>query len=1543
MARSADTASSLERLDGVYAEFDKAASAFQAVVWAERAAARDEGLAEGSVEVKRLAGEVAARDVRIRELDSQLGEVQASLEERSKEAQRLGGELDARDRRVRELDSELEKVRASLEDRSTELEELRASQKESSAESDRLGRELAARDSRVAELGAQVDAVKHELRGREREATGFSGQLHARGTQIRRMSRELSKARNEIAAMEASLSWKLTVPLRFVLRATFRLLTVLYWTVTFQLPQRRENQRQLRIVEASGLFDEDFYLTQNPAVAESGVSPVSHFLGHGAQEGRDPNALFSISYYRSRYSEAAKPGVNPLLHYLESGRSKTHWPNPLFDPQFYLAEYPDVAKTGICPLLHFLANGASEGRDPHPLFDTSFYLETNADVAAGDVNPLDHFLSRGAKEKRSPHPLFDPAYYLAQSQDVAQAGINPLVHFLAHGASEGRRPHPLFDTAYYVRENQDVAKSRINPLVHFVQQGWKQGRKPHPLFDPGYYMDQNPEVAECGINPLVHYMEVGAAENRDPSPFFDAAYYVQNDPDIAAARENPLLDFLSRHPQDYLDHLPVAVSYVTRPAMDRYAAWLRVNEINDSQIYLLKEALAKRNDRLPRISVVMPVYNPTAGMLDLAVESVMRQIYGRWQLCIADDASTDARVRDDLQGWVARDPRIEVVTSPENGGVSRATNAAAGLASGEVLVFLGQDAELTPDALAEVALHYADCPEADLVYSDDDKIDMGGKRFAPQFKPDWSPTLLLSYMYMGHILTVRRSLFERLGGFRVGFEGSQDYDFALRATEQARAIGHIPRVLYHWRVAPESTAKAGDAKPASFEAGRLAVAEAFERRGYEAVIRYPKWAQEARCGILAAEFPNDGPSVAIIIPTRDHVEVLRACIESLRKTTYKNYSVLIVDNDSRDPDALDYLGGLEHKVLRVRNPAIGFSFAYLNNVAAKAVDADYVLLLNDDTEVLAEDWLSQMVGYAQMRQVGAVGAKLIYPDGTIQHAGVVHGYHGGMVGHAFKNLPASASGYLSYVKVAREYSAVTAACLLTPRSLYLDLGGLDEKEFRVTYNDVDYCYRLGERGYLCVYCPSAELIHHEGKSRGFLVSPREVANFRTLYGKYRDPWYNPNLSLDDEHFQIRPVCLPRWLPAGRTIRTVMVSHNLDLEDAPYCQMELAVGLKCLGVIDPIVLSPVDGPLRAEYEKADIEVSVIEHPLEGIQRRVDAEASLVEFGSALRRLGAEVVYVNTLRTFWAIDAADRAGLPSIWNPRESDGWRTCFNFLPFELRPLAYECFAKPYNVVFVSNATKKVWRELNGKHNFVVVHDGLDLGKVESVWSISRERAREGIGVRHQDVVVVLVGTVCESKGQIDLVRAIGALPEHIRSRLQCFIVGDRPGEYSAKLHDERARLPALDQARLTIVRETDEVYNYFRAADIAVCTSRIEGYPRVILEAMAFGLPIVTTPMYGIREQVGRGVNAMFYPPGDDQALAEAISQLMVDEKLRKSLASNATVVLAGLTSYEDMLEGYARVLREAFVSKSPVSSTNGRTSGRSEDTRGECECVSA
>jgi len=961
------------------------------------------------------------------------------------------------------------------------------------------------------------------------------------------------------------------------------------------------------------------------------------------------------------------------------------------------------------------------------------------------------------------------------------------------------------------------------------------------------------------------------------------------------------------------------------PLLTPYEAWLRVNRWNGKAKRDLEERLETVADKLPKISIIMPVYNPPLEFLRRAIASVTGQVYKNWELCIADDRSTDPEIHSLLETIAEENPKVKVIFRDENGNISKATNTAIEMADGEFLLFLDHDDELTPDALGEVGVYLAEHPDTDILYSDDDKIDTDGRRFSPQFKPDYSPELLLSYMYFGHLLTVRKSLCDRLGGMRHRFDGSQDYDFVLRASELTRNIAHLPLILYHWRVLPGSTAASGAAKPDSFAAAETALQETLERRGISGTVYRQNWATRSHCGIFNIRFPDEGRSVAILIPTKNSLELLKPCLESLEKTTYKNYRIIIIDNESDDPPTLEYLRETPHRVIKLENTDGGFNFASLMNRAAAMADGDYLLFLNNDTAAISPDWLSQMVGYLQIEGVGAVGAKLIFPNQTIQHGGVIFGLHHGLAGHAFKLVSRLSSGYLWGLNVAKNYGALSAACLLTPRDLFLEMGGFDETEFAVAYNDVDYCNKLINAGFRCVYCPDAELIHREGASRGFADNPREVASFRAKYRGKVDPFYSPHLSLENEQFQIQP---RRYIgnSANRKVRVLMASNALDLTGAPLHQYELAIAFLKTDTIEPIVFCLGDGILREAYEEHNIPVTVYgRHPLRNIYSLEGYETAIAQLAAELSQRPVDVMYVNTLDNFFMVDCARKMGIPCIWNIHESEPQKFYAEWLDSygpEIARRGLECFAIPYRVAFVSDASRDQYLALNGSHNFAVIHNGFNREKWrEAARRRTREAARRELGVSDSEIVILSLGTVCDRKGQRDLPPALRQLSPELQQQIRVFVVGDRPGPYSETLHADVASLPESLRSRIEIVPETSDTIQYYLAADLFVFTSRVESFPRVILEAMAAGLPIVATPVFGVKEQLQPGVNALFYQPGNIGELAIAIATLLNSPNLRDRFAAHSPHVLASLTSFDEMLSAYRQLLREAYFTTPDVS----------------------
>ena len=504
----------------------------------------------------------------------------------------------------------------------------------------------------------------------------------------------------------------------------------------------------------------------------------------------------------------------------------------------------------------------------------------------------------------------------------------------------------------------------------------------------------------------------------------------------------------------------------------------------------------------PLVSVLLPIHNPEQGWLERAIDSVLSQVYANWELCICCAGDAERQVKETLSRYERLDERIKVGRE-EDAGISGAANDALTSASGEFVCVLDQDGRLSPDAFFEVVRLLQERPEADLIYSDEDRIDGMGVRSDPRFKPDWSPDLLLAFDYVSRLSVYRRKLLDEVGGIRDGFGNAWDYDVVLRFTESSGEISHVPKVLYHARAAETRVP----------EEDRRVLAEALERRGVEGAVLDGYVPGRFR---VKREIVGE-PEVSIVIPTRDNVSLLRGCVESIERLTgYRNYEVLIVDNDSADPETVEYLSSTPHRVLRFEE---GFNYSRINNFAVSHAGGEYVLLLNDDTEVISPDWLEAMLEHARRPEVGAVGAKLLYPDGYIQHAGVLLGpgnpWTAGIAGHAYQGYEADAPGHLGVLNEVCNYSAVTAACMMFRRTVFDEIGGFDEENLKVAYNDVDLCLRMRERGYLIVFTPHAEIYHHEFASRGqHSANTAELRYMRERWGGLldNDPYHNPNFS-----------------------------------------------------------------------------------------------------------------------------------------------------------------------------------------------------------------------------------------------------------------------------------------------------------------------------------------------------------------------------------------------------------------------------------------------
>jgi glycosyltransferase involved in cell wall biosynthesis/SAM-dependent methyltransferase len=688
---------------------------------------------------------------------------------------------------------------------------------------------------------------------------------------------------------------------------------------------------------------------------------------------------------------------------------------------------------------------------------------------------------------------------------------------------------PLFDGDWYLANNPGVAATRLDPVYHYLRYGGQEGRPTGPDFDGGAYVRANPDVAASGENPLLHFIRIGASEGRSTG--------IGSPPEGARALND--------------------VSY---------REWVRhYDTLSDAD----RDAIAahlKRLDYQPLISVVMPAYETPEAIFREAVDSIRAQLYTNWELCVIDDASPSPTVGAVLAEYAALDSRIKWKRRAQNGHISAASNTALELASGEFVALMDHDDVIPPHALYEMVAELNAHRDADILYSDEDKIDEYGRRYGPYFKTDWNPELFLGQNFINHLGVYRRSLVASVGGFRLGFEGSQDYDLTLRCVRATSPdkIRHIPAILYHWRK------EAGGASFSDRNVERCVAAARKAKNEYLVaigdaghVVANPSlsyWERAIR------PTPTPAPLVSLIVPTRNRADLLRPCLDGLMtQTSYQSIEIIVIDHQSDEPETLALLKRVSADPrVRITRYEGAFNYSAMNNRAVALARGELIGLINNDIEIIAPDWLSEMVGLALVPGAGAVGAKLLYPDGRLQHAGVGLGVGAsGVAGHFYPHGDPDMVGYHGRLQLTSNVSAVTAACLIVKKAIFLEVGGLNETHLTVAFNDVDFCLKVREAGYRNVWTPHATLIHHESLSRGRDDTPITAPRFRREvewmlktwgYTLTKDPYLNPNLSLETGNFDLAfpPRRVKPWRAAAPFETSSSPSREVtsDLADWP---------------------------------------------------------------------------------------------------------------------------------------------------------------------------------------------------------------------------------------------------------------------------------------------------------------------------------------------------------------------------------------------------------
>lgn len=941
---------------------------------------------------------------------------------------------------------------------------------------------------------------------------------------------------------------------------------------------------------------------------------------------------------------------------------------------------------------------------------------------------------------------------------------------------------------------------------------------------------------------------------------------------------------------------------------DPYVAWQHAYRLTPHLRQVLADAASALGATAPKVALLVDTRDCTAGQVNALADSLLAQVYPHWEAHFVGPlapTAADGRFRRRAGKSIA------------------ALNAAAHETDAALLALVPGHARLSPDALLEVAERFAAHATLELAYTDEDRMDDAGQRREPDFKPEWSPAFAVSGLFPGQLCVVRRKRFVELGGLREPFESVAWYDLLLRLGDhlQASQVAHVPLVCYHaWDGIPREL----DLAHPAYEQARAALAEAVARRRWDAAPFLPEIGHHQRRRFhqlrwnksILAQLP-----VTIVIPTRDRLHLLQECVELLEETVDWRYvKLVIVDDHSRDTDALAYLERIQQRadlrctVVRLTDPHAPFNYSKLVNAARPHLDTPLVLHLNNDVNALEPGWLEEMAAWFLQSDVGVVGAKLIYPDRSLNHTGIVIGPHGGLADTPWAKMPEKEVPP-AWHAVAREVSAVTGACLLTRTDLYHELGGFDEGDFAVAYNDVDYCLRVRAAGRRVLYTPQAKLMHWGSATRGVTFDNAEHVAWVKRYPGYRDPYFSPHLAVAGNRLQATTAAQIRAARSGPR-RLLLITHNLGLEGAPLFLLEYATHLVRAEGMSVTVLAGREGPLRAAYEALGAKLAVIDPtPLMQATDEAGFSRQLAAISADIDWAQVDLVVCNTLFSFWGVPLARAAGRPSLFYVHESTSvFRAFETTLALNLHARVHAALAEATRTLFLCRATQAYYAD-DDRGNFRRVPSWIDLEAIAAFRATHTKAAmRRKHGLRDDEIVIANIGTVCERKGQHIFVRAIEQFNRHraAGAPVRFLMVGAREGLTLDLLRRDIAR---LGLPNVMLIPETRDVYDFFVAADLFVCTSYEESFPRVVMEAMGFRTPIVSTDVHGIPDLIGQRQDGYLVRPGEAAELARMMHTCLAKERSGKSLAPTAYSRVLRFHDAKRVLPWHADLAREAWL----------------------------
>lgn len=1134
------------------------------------------------------------------------------------------------------------------------------------------------------------------------------------------------------------------------------------------------------------------------------------------------SGLFAEAYYREQLREKSSMIRNPVRHYLMRGERMGLSPMPLFDKEWYVQEYPDVAIAVQDYFLHFVEHGEREHRSPHPLFDAVYYQSQTSERID---RPLTHFINGQGRSGLDPHPLIRIDRLIDRYGPVIPASANPLIYFLEHKECEDLVSEIFLGEHYAAKLGEPYAWPR-HGLVQFLKHARRENVSSHPDAELDAYLRTNRGGLSSNQSSFVQFVlnRQGKFSARDTQALplrgeklvreFEGTYDIEVAPIVAGA----------------CLPTPVAAPVASVPAASIAERYANAQADLNGRFRLdhgAPPAMAETD--APIISILMPIFQPPLVYLDRAIRSVLQQSFGNWELCLVDDGSSSPELTALLQGYAAFDARIKVATAQRNGGISRASNAAFGLASGSYVALLDNDDMLTVDAVETVTRALADEPDLDFLYSDECLIDENDLAVRLFSKPDWSPVFLYACMYSGHFTTYRKTLVAKVGGFRPDFDFSQDYDLALRISDINPRVRHLGAYLYGWRLLPGSATQGG--KPFARLTNVAALQDALERRQYPGeAFGYPA------TNVIVRKQADVEPKVSIVVPSDNLDNIVTTAKSILDHTDYPNFEILVVTNSRIVAEIQRLEIAFAITCVPYDRP---FNFSDKCNAGAEAATGRFLVFYNDDVRVISPNWLYALLDVAVLDDVGAVAPKLLYENGLIQHAGMVTGVRR-LVGTAFHTYPSETSDHFGMAQYSREVSLLCGACVMVKTDVYRRIGGFDAQNAPINHSDVDLCFRIRECGLSCVYVSTASLKHighvsigeveAEAKTRAFTRDKADIFLLKRwareiAYDPYFPPAMRDILYRDSqEPFHIFPADAS-WenKVARRGSDILLVSHDLSNSGAPKIVLDLARILLAEGHY-VCVLSPIDGPMRARLNACGADVVV------------DALALLRNQNVFDFAKNFDFAIANTVVT-WPFVKQMGNILPVYWYIHESELVAHYAGMTP-EFIPSFQQAAG-----VWVGSGKSGRYLARYGIEGFEVVPYGIEETTME---------ARTG---KNTAMVVGLFGSFEPRKGQDLAVLGVMSLPEAERRAIELRLFG----RILDKVFYEAVRDIASKDPSIVFGGElTPDAYMAELAQiDVLIVPSRDDTLPLVSLDALAASKVVVVSTTTGTSEWLQHGRSA--------------------------------------------------------------------------------------